>query len=87
MIKVYCLYSGDSKMWAAAEDIHEASEILLSNCDSDMIEEGYEVKLLSEEEMNREVEDQAEGVTTSWRLITEIPGLEFPCIIGESEYK
>ena len=83
MIKVYCLDIGDAQMYAAAEDIREATDLMLDTYDLDMVKEGFSVKPLSKEELNAEIVDE-NGVKSSWRLIIDsLPGWELPCIIGE----
>ena len=84
MIKVYCLDSGDSKMWAAAENIKEATEVMIDTYDSEMIVEGFEVRPLGEDELDIEVED-GEGGKTTLRAIINDPDQKFPCIVGETE--
>lgn len=87
MIKVYCLDSGDCKMWAAAEDIKEASDVMLGTYDTDALENGYEIKPLTDAELDDEVGEEGEDeklVRTSWRKIINDPNMVFPCIIGES---
>ena len=84
MIKVYCLDSGDIKMWAAAEDIKRATEVMVDTYDSEMIEEGFKITPLSDEELDNEVKGE-DGTKTSWRSIINQSDYEFPCIIGETE--
>ena len=84
MIKVYCLDSGDTKMWAAAESLREAAELMVNTYDPEFIEEGFEVWPLHEDELDIEVED-GEGGKTSLRAIINDPDQKFPCIVGETE--
>jgi len=84
MIKVYCLDLGGNKMWAAAENLREATELMLNTYDPESIEEGFEVNPLGEDELDIEVED-GEGGKTSLRAIINDPDQKFPCIIGETE--
>ena len=83
MIKVYCLDTRDAQMYAAAEDIREATDLMLDTYDLDVVEEGFAIKPLSDEELDQEIEGE-NGVKTSWRLIIDgLPGWEVPCIVGE----